>query len=507
MNTRSRLWQFSGDNDAYCRFLEDTLMPVYEEQPLLFPQLHKQSLRPFKSQPSVDNTKRSPEKTPSPTPNNLKIEIWTPSTTSKQPRKPSPSHVSDRWLTVIKKIPQDEEQWQSARRDHGLDTREHILLYLSEIHSCSWRHEAGEIQGYSLSELADRALRLCRNATKLQGLSNLISFLFVATCCVDEAVDEGNSSTNAALNSFFQALHPEEWSDESGDLRRIKTGVIRVIGMIDRLFDLIGHRAFELLIYMTPTTLRRVTQSDVDHTISFVSKQRRAEEVLAKEVQATEPLYVVHLLKLWRPDLTYKVIGDSLGTSLFNHGKVLPPSSLGKRRRDDSDDRISQRDSGRQYDPIRDTGNNRDSHADGEHPFDPSLHWANGLNPGSPSSYRSASCFSDSRISNATDLTSVSTRGSSPTGIVPDIDWSGEPCGGSRPLSAGNGPMLCPDVGMDEETRNLASCGLTKGSDYVENATLPSQNMNFEGDDDWIRAIEAGEVTSIGPREEVWFQP
>lgn len=91
--------------------------------------------------------------------------------------------------------------------------------------------------------------------------------------------------------------------------------------------------------------------------------------------------------------------------------------------------------------------------------------------------------------------------------LSPGISWTDEPYGNSRPLSAGNGPMLCPDEGMDEETRNLATCGLTKVSEYAENETLPSQSMNFEGDDDWIRAIGAGDITSNGPREEVWFQP
>ncbi|KAH7000863.1 hypothetical protein EDB80DRAFT_685842 [Ilyonectria destructans] len=498
MSTRSRLWEFDGDDDAYRQFLEDTIVAAYAKQPFLF-QLP---------------IKRSLEKTSSPTSNDLEIQIWTPITTPKPtPKRPSKSNLSNSWSAVIKRIPQNEEQWQSTRQVHGLDTRENILLYLSKIRSCSWTHNADKIPGYSLSELGNRAVTLCREVTQLRGLSNLISFLFVAACCVDEAVGGDTPSTNAAIKSFFQALYGEEWSngkkwsDESDNLRRIKKGAVRVIGMIDRLYDLIEHRAFELLIYlcMAPTTLRRLTDDEVDYTISLVSKQKVAKEVLAKEIQATEPLDVVYLLKLWRPHLTCELIGESLGTSLSHNRTVLPPSSLGKRRRDNSDDRIELRDSGRQYDPIRDTGDKGDLHADGDHAFDPSLYWANRL--GSPSSCRSTSCFSDSRISNATDLTPVTTQGSSLMSLSPGISWTDEPYGNSRPLSAGHGPMLCPDEGMDEETRNLATCGLTKGSDYTENETLPSQSMNFEGDDDWMRAIGAGDITSNGPREEVWFQP
>lgn len=62
---------------------------------------------------------------------------------------------------------------------------------------------------------------------------------------------------------------------------------------------------------MAPTTLRRLTDYEVDYTISLVSKQKVAKEVLAKEIQATEPLDVVYLLKLWRPHLTWEA------TSLF----------------------------------------------------------------------------------------------------------------------------------------------------------------------------------------------
>lgn len=163
-----------------------------------------------------------------------------------------------------------------------------------------------------------------------------------------------------------------------------------------------------------------------------------------------------------------QVIGESLRTSLLDDAKIFPLTLLSqprKRKRVESDDHTANNPSGKRYDPIRDAGEKGDFHADRGHP------WASRLSPGSPSSCRST-CFSDSGVSNDTDLTSISTQqGSNQTYPAFDIPWTDGP---------GNGPMLCSDVRIDEEARNLAVRVLNKASDYAETTTLPSQSMNFE---------------------------
>lgn len=63
-----------------------------------------------------------------------------------------------------------------------------------------------------------------------------------------------------------------------------------------------------------------------------------------------------------------------------------------------------------------------------------------------------------------------------------------------HPLSPGQGPMLCYDTGIEEEARNITSLSLSKNA--LETGTLPSQDMDWDEPDDWIRGTE---VELIGP--------
>lgn len=106
--------------------MEGIILAGYAKNPPFFHQLE--------SLPPVDIPRPSLEKRdeiPSPISNDLEFEIGKPEIEKpeKLPKKSSLEPLSSDWSAVSKRIPLDEEAWQKVRQDHGLDTREGILLF------------------------------------------------------------------------------------------------------------------------------------------------------------------------------------------------------------------------------------------------------------------------------------------------------------------------------------------------------------------------------------------
>ncbi|SCO87662.1 uncharacterized protein FRV6_11789 [Fusarium oxysporum] len=80
-----------------------------------------------------------------------------------------------------------------------------------------------------------------------------------------------------------------------------------------------------------------------------------------------------------------------------------------------------------------------------------------------------------------------------PNSII-SVDTNSTTVSDGHPLSPGQGPMLCYDTGIEEEARNITSLSLSKNA--LETGTLPSQDMDWDEPDDWIRGTE---VELIGP--------
>ncbi|SPJ78518.1 uncharacterized protein FTOL_06907 [Fusarium torulosum] len=356
MEPKSRLWHFSGDEKSYRHFLECMILDAYELYPNAFPGPHEHPL-PLtirRSDIEFDDSAKAQSQTKNT--DELQIEVWNPTKLLAQASTECSDsrgsrHCSRKWASVIRRIPKNEEEWQSTRKAYGLDHVEHIEFYLAVIQQRSWHQAAGIIAECSLANLGTYAATLHEQATQLRGLSNLVSFLFIAACLVEEKVTQSSEQADEALKKYFRAVNSRVRQDEKDWLRRFKTGATRIIHMVDDIYDKIGDSAFELVIYMclTPSVIERVSMHDMHYTVSLFPDANKANHTGI----ASSSFYIVYLLTLWRPDLSVKVIGNALGSSLSGRLQ-LPVRTLDKRRQDNSSDITNPDDLDRSGDRIRD---------------------------------------------------------------------------------------------------------------------------------------------------------
>lgn len=214
------------------------------------------------------------------------------------------------------KIPKTEQQWQTARQHLGIENERQVLSYLSKIQGCAWKFEQDELHDYSISALGKQAVAFTQELSGLSGFTGFISFLFITACCLDKNTGTDELEVISALEAFLKAQKGIKLKNNSRFPRKVMTGALKVVALIDRLYDKLEHRAFELLIHLckpmpsyagtfvndkaiSPTDLCHLTQDDITHIESAVDAWKPTEEI-----QAGAPLYIVYLLQLWRPTQT-----------------------------------------------------------------------------------------------------------------------------------------------------------------------------------------------------------
>ncbi|KAI7766377.1 hypothetical protein LZL87_013151 [Fusarium oxysporum] len=421
MASRPRVLPFSGDDDAYNHYLEQFFLTVKARYPSAFKETC--CLIPA---PSFLATNEEQENS------SLQVCHYDPTL---PPLTHDAPRVTQRATRLLERIPRTEKDWQIARHQLGFENEQQILSSLSKIRGCAWRFKQHELKDHSISALGEQATAFTQELSALSGFVTLISFLFFVTCCFEESIGADRSEVDAAMKNFISAQKDSKLGEETRFLKKIRAGTLKVVALIDRLYEKLGHRAFELLFYLKlyPTVLCHLTNSDVDYIISSVEAWDPTQEV-----QARAPLYVVFLLQLWRPNKTSEGEGN-LHISL-------------KRKRNETSPATS-------YQNIE-----LDSPSSRPRLLDPSS---------TISSDRSPSYFPNSIISVDTNSTTVSDGHS---------------------LSPGQGPMLCYDTGIEEEARNITSLSLSKNA--LETGTLPSQDIGWDEPDYWIRGTE---VELIGP--------
>ncbi|GKU07801.1 unnamed protein product [Fusarium langsethiae] len=454
MASRPRVLPFSGDDDAYNHYLEQFFLTVKARYPSAFKETC--CLIPA---PSFLATNEEQENS------SLQVCHYDP---TPPPLTHDAPRVTQRATRLLERIPRTEKDWQIARHQLGFENEQQILSSLSKIRGCAWRFKQHELKDHSISALGEQATAFTQELSALSGFVTLISFLFFVTCCFEESIGADRSEVDAAMKNFISAQKDSKLGEETRFLRKIRAGTLKVVALIDRLYEKLGHRAFELLFYLKlyPTVLCHLTNSDVDYIISSVEAWDPTQEV-----QAHAPLYVVFLLQLWRPNKTLAEIRRSLGARLFNNTEANPLSQVLERRtlfpssEGEGNLHISLKRKRNETSPATSYQNvELDSPSSRPRPLDPSS---------TISSDRSPSYFPNSIISVDTNSTTVSD---------------------GQPLSPGQGPMLCYDTGIEEEARNITSLSLSKKA--LETGTLPSQDMDWDEPDDWIRGTE---VELIGP--------
>ncbi|KAG8677903.1 hypothetical protein FPOAC1_003931 [Fusarium poae] len=413
MASRPRVLPFSGDDGAYNHYLEQFFLTVKARYPSAFKETC--CLIPA---PSFLATNEEQENS------SLQVCHYDP---TPPPLTHDAPRVTQRATRLLERIPRTEKDWQIARHQLGFENEQQILSSLSKIRGCAWRFKQHELKDHSISALGEQATAFTQELSALSGFVTLISFLFFVTCCFEESIGADRSKVDAAMKNFISAQKDSKLGEETRFLRKVRAGTLKVVALIDRLYEKLGHRAFELLFYLKlyPTVLCHLTNSDVDYIISSVDAWDPTQEV-----QARTPLYVVFLLQLWRPNKSSEDEGN-LHISL-------------KRKRNETSPATS-------YQNIE-----LDSPSSRPRPLDPSS---------TISSDRSPSYFPNSIISVDTNSTTLSD---------------------GHPLSPSQGPMLCYDTGIEEEARNITSLSLSKNA--LETGTLPSQDRDEP--DDWIRGTE-----------------
>lgn len=151
------------------------------------------------------------------------------------PRNPGTAHMPDteRFQFILEvpsqskkqkrsaALPQTEEQWQRSRVACGLDTPEHILDTITQL----------------------QHLELTQTGHKRPALQNWQKLVLVAVAIVDMSAGNDEDATLALEKIHNQPL--------SYDTRRKETAaVMNLIGLFDRLYPALEHRAFELLVIL-----------------------------------------------------------------------------------------------------------------------------------------------------------------------------------------------------------------------------------------------------------------
>ncbi|KAF4338056.1 folylpolyglutamate synthase [Fusarium beomiforme] len=326
MEAKPRIWRFDGDDNSYLYFLERIILEVYERNPSVLPTQLERSV-PITPKTTSDATcaGSSTSNLPNTNVDSLVFEIWNPpsllSHTSKQAcHSKALKRCSNKWDSVAKRIPKNQEDWKLARRTYGLESVQSIESYLTDIQKLSWIRAVNIIAGCSITDLGNCATTLDQESKRLQGISNVVSFLFASACLVDKEITGDSQISDQALKSYFRAMGHSLRQDGDKRLKRFKTGVTGIIRMIDRIYLRIGDPAFEILVYMSlsPIIIERVSQNDIDYTVALFSNEKQNEAPR----RTSSSFYIVHLLNLWRPDLSLEIISKALKSHLSD--KINP---------------------------------------------------------------------------------------------------------------------------------------------------------------------------------------
>ncbi|KAI5465155.1 hypothetical protein BGZ63DRAFT_379472 [Mariannaea sp. PMI_226] len=176
---------------------------------------------------------------------------------------------------------QSEEEWQSSRVKCGLDTPKNILDKL------------GSLKNLVLSRT---------------GLEPWQRLVVIAATIVDLAT--GNVEE---ANRTLDSIYPQPPSEDT--LRRNKSMVHRLIGLMDDLYSCLEHRAFEILVILNiPTyTLARWDEPKYRKLNELVYRSYKPKE----EIQASAPIYIPFLVWLLRPNYSLEEICNALNTRLL----------------------------------------------------------------------------------------------------------------------------------------------------------------------------------------------
>ncbi|CVK92419.1 uncharacterized protein FMAN_07315 [Fusarium mangiferae] len=173
-------------------------------------------------------------------------------------------------------VPQTEEQWQSCRSAHGLDTLENILNKIARFEQLD-RHE----------------------------LDPWEKLVIIAATIVDLSIGHDEDALELGRVYAYRLGYSTR--------RRDRAAVLGFIQLLDRLYAGLEHRAFELLVIwnVPPSSLRLWTSNSFEETFSEFSGTILEPK---KEIQASVPFYIPFLVKLLRPQYTLNQIQKTLKT-------------------------------------------------------------------------------------------------------------------------------------------------------------------------------------------------
>lgn len=237
MASRPRVLPFSGDDDAYNHYLEQFFLTVKARYPSAFKETC--CLIPA---PSFLATNEEQENS------SLQVCHYDP---TPPPLTHDAPRVTQRATRLLERIPRTEKDWQIARHQLGFENEQQILSSLSKIRGCAWRFKQHELKDHSISALGEQATAFTQELSALSGFVTLISFLFFVTCCFEESIGADRSEVDAAMKNFISAQKDSKLGEETRFLRKIRAGTLKVVALIDRLYEKLGHRAFELLFYLS----------------------------------------------------------------------------------------------------------------------------------------------------------------------------------------------------------------------------------------------------------------
>jgi hypothetical protein len=250
MASRPRVLPFSGNDDAYNQYLEQFFLTVKARHPSAFV-----ATCSLISAPSYGVKDPSAGRPDTQLPTNAEQENSPLQICHYNPTLPQTTdeafRATPRSTRLLERIPKTEKDWQKARHQLGFENSEQILSYLSRIQGCAWRFEQHGLTDYSITALGKQAIAFTQELSGLSGFVALISFLFFVACCFDKNTGTDKLEVEAAMKKFLDAQQKDsKLGGNTRVLAKIMAGTLKVVALIDRLYDKLKHRAFELLFYL-----------------------------------------------------------------------------------------------------------------------------------------------------------------------------------------------------------------------------------------------------------------
>ncbi|KAF4454654.1 hypothetical protein F53441_2888 [Fusarium austroafricanum] len=176
-------------------------------------------------------------------------------------------------------VPQTEQEWQSVRVAHNLETPRGILSKINNL----------------------------KNWERSYDLKPWQKIVLLAATMVDISTGQKEEDDTEKLDRVYN--QPPAY----GTRRKDRTAVLNLINLFDRLYAGLEHRAFELLIIwdIPLPTLRKQASEKYEHLynqFAHITVEARP------EIQAAAPFYLPFLVRLLRPQYNLKQIGKALKT-------------------------------------------------------------------------------------------------------------------------------------------------------------------------------------------------